>query len=247
MGIMSQQCLKEVVTIKFNPVSSQKLHVQIYHQILSEIQSGSFKIGDKLPSERELCAQFGVSRATIRQALSALELTGIIYSRQGEGVFVNSTQVSIESTQSENLLESVSPEDIIEARMNIEPLIVKFAALRATTEDIKNLSSTIKKMEEETKAGIYVPETDEQLHNEIAKASHNDLYINFMASISNAMKQQELWKFIRDRTVTRPDYREVNFNEHRALIKAIEEHDEEKAVKLMTEHMQNLYERYWKD
>lgn len=247
MNIMSKQCLKEVVTIKFNPVSSKKLHVQIYNQILSEIQSGSFQIGDKLPSERELCTQFGVSRATIRQALSALELTGIIYSRQGEGVFVKSTQIAVENSQSQTLLETVSPEDILDARMNIEPLIVKFAALRATAEDIENLSATIKQMEEETKAGVYVPETDEKLHNEIARASHNDLFINFMSSISNAMRQQEMWKFIRDRTVTRPDYREVNFNEHKSLIKAIEEHNVEEAVKLMTEHMQNLYERYWKE
>ncbi|MEH7546856.1 GntR family transcriptional regulator, partial [Neobacillus vireti] len=60
------------------------LYMQIYNQILSEIQSGAFKIGDKLPAERELCEMFGVSRAPIRQALSALELNGIIYSRQGE-------------------------------------------------------------------------------------------------------------------------------------------------------------------
>ena len=51
-----------------------------------------------------------------------------------------------------------------------------------------------------------------------------------MAAISNAMKQQEMWKFIRDRTVTRPDYRDVNFNEHKLLIKAIEEHNEIEAV-----------------
>lgn len=49
--------------MKFNPVSNKKLYIQIYNQILSEIQLGSFKVGDKLPSERELCEQFGVSRA----------------------------------------------------------------------------------------------------------------------------------------------------------------------------------------
>ena len=102
-------------------------------------------------------------------------------------------------------------------------------------------------MEEETKSGIYVPDTDEALHKGIAKASHNDLFIKIMAAISNAMKQQEMWKLIRDRTFTRPDYRDVNFEEHKMLIKAIEEHDELKAVELMTTHMQNLYDRYWKD
>ncbi|MEH7546855.1 FadR/GntR family transcriptional regulator, partial [Neobacillus vireti] len=117
----------------------------------------------------------------------------------------------------------------------------------ATDEDIEELRSTIKQMEDETRAGVYVPETDEKLHCGIAKASHNDLFINIMAAIINAMKQQEMWKFIRDRTVTRPDYRDVNFREHQLLIKAIEDRNEEEAVKIMTNHMQNLYDRYWKD
>lgn len=236
-----------MVIINFNPVSNEKLYVQIYNQILSEIQSGSLKIGDKLPSERELCEQFGVSRAPIRQALSALELNGFIYSRQGEGVYVKNNQNSFNHSQSVNFFHSISPEDIVEVRMNIEPIIVKYAAQRATVEDIEDLRSTIIKMEEETKAGVYVPETDEKLHNGIAKASHNDLFINIMSDISNAMKQQKMWKFIRDRTVTRPDYREVNFKEHQQLIKAIENHDEKEAVEIMTNHMQSLYDRYWKD
>jgi len=235
-----------VIKISFNRVSSEKLYIQIYNQILSEIQSGSFNIGDKLPAERELCEQFGVSRAPIRQALSALELNGIIYSRQGEGVYVKNTQI-LNHSDSAFILDSTSPEDIVEARMNIEPVIIKYAALRATDEDIEELRSTIQKMEEETKSGIYVPDTDEALHKGIAKASHNDLFIKIMAAISNAMKQQEMWKLIRDRTFTRPDYRDVNFEEHKMLIKAIEEHDELKAVELMTTHMQNLYDRYWKD
>ncbi|MGM7719848.1 FadR/GntR family transcriptional regulator [Metabacillus sp. Hm71] len=235
-----------MINISFNRVSSEKLYIQIYNQILSEIQSGSFNIGDKLPAERELCEQFGVSRAPVRQALSALELNGFIYSRQGEGVYVKNTQLT-NNSESSFMFDSTSPEDIVEARMNIEPLIVKYAALRATDQDIADLRSTIKKMEEETNAGIYVPETDEELHNGIAKASHNDLFIKIMSAISNAMKQQEMWKFIRDRTVTRPDYREVNFKEHKMLIQAIEQHNEKEAVELMTSHMQNLYDRYWKD
>lgn len=233
-----------MIFIKFNPVSNKKLYIQIYNQILSEIQLGSFKVGDKLPSERELCEQFGVSRAPVRQALSALEMNGVIYSRQGEGVFVKNTTITTEGTLS---MKSASPEDIVEARMHIEPLIIHFAALRATDQEIEELKQTIKKMEEETRSGVYVPETDEQLHMGIARASHNDLFVTFMSSITNAMKQQEMWRFIRDRTVTRSDYREINFQEHKMIIKALEERNSSEAVTRMTDHMQNLYDRYWKN
>ncbi|MFB5677703.1 FadR/GntR family transcriptional regulator [Paenibacillus terreus] len=236
-----------MIPIQFNRVSSNKLYIQIYDQILSQIQTGAFAIGDKLPTERELCAQFGVSRAPIRQALSALEMKGYIYSRQGEGVYVKSTQVPAESQPGETFLDSISPEDIVEARMNIEPLIARYAAERATDEDIEALRTTIKRMEQETEKGSYVPETDERLHMEIARASHNDLFIQFMTVITQAMKQQEMWKFIRDRTVTRPDYRDTNFSEHEQIIHAIENHQDEAAARLMTTHMQNLYDRYWKD
>ncbi|WP_254241486.1 FadR/GntR family transcriptional regulator, partial [Bacillus safensis] len=232
-----------VIFMKFNPVSNKKLYIQIYNQILSEIQLGSFKVGDKLPSERELCEQFGVSRAPVRQALSALEMNGVIYSRQGEGVFVKNTTITTEGTLS---MKSASPEDIVEARMHIEPLIIHFAALRATDQEIEELKKTIKKMEEETRSGVYVPETDEQLHMGIARASHNDLFVTFMSSITNAMKQQEMWRFIRDRTVTRSDYREINFQEHKMIIEALEERNASEAVTRMTDHMQNLYNRYWK-
>ncbi|AFC30190.1 transcriptional regulator [Paenibacillus mucilaginosus 3016] len=238
--------LKEGVLIQFNRVSSNKLYIQIYNQILSQIESGAFQIGDKLPTEKELCAQFGVSRAPVRQALSALEMNGYIYSRQGEGVYVKQNQQPAENSQA-SILEKVSPEDIVEARMNMEPIIAKYAAARATEEDIEALRRTILQMEEETKSGIYSPETDERLHIEIAKASHNDLFIQFMSVIANAMKQQEMWTFIRDRTVTRPDYRDTNFAEHKKIIQAIENRDEQEAMRIMAFHMTNLYDRYWKD
>lgn len=235
-----------MVIINFNPVSSKKLYMQIYQQILSQIESGTFKVGDKLPAERELCEQFGVSRAPIRQALSALELNGFIYSRQGEGVYVKSNQSLASSSQDPISFDSVSPEEIVEVRMNIEPLMIKFAVQRATDEEIAVLRATIDKMEQETKSGVYVPETDEALHYNIAKASHNELFINIMSAIINAMKKQEMWQFIRDRTVTRPDYLEVNLNEHKQIIEAIEKRDEKKATDIMSKHMQNLYDRYWK-
>lgn len=236
----------EVINMTFNPVTSKKLYLQIYNQILSQIQLGVFKVGDKLPPERELCAQFDVSRAPIRQALSALELNGIIYSRQGEGVYVKSAYPVSESPTSRAVLESVTPEEIVEARMMIEPLIAKFAAERATKEEIKEIKKIEKKFEEEAKEGQYNPDTDAQLHSEIARASHNDLFIKFTNDIIDAMRQQEMWKFIRDRSVINQDW-DVNVKEHKEIINSIQNGKGEEAMEEMTKHMNNLYDRYWKE
>lgn len=239
--------MKRVFPIQFNPVTSKKLYIQIYNQLHKSILSGAFKVGDKLPTERELCEQFGVSRAPVRQALSALELNGFIYSRQGEGVYVKSNRPQSNNLKSDLVLESVSPEDIVEARMNIEPLIIKFACERVTEEDIKELHALIKKMEAETKAGIYVPENDEAFHFAIAKASHNEIFIKIMKDIIYSIKHQKLWQFIRERIGTKQDYRNFNFQEHQLIFKAIEEHNQEEAVRLMTLHLQNLYDQYWRE
>lgn len=236
-----------MIDISFTPVSSKKLYLQIYNQILSEIKSGSFKVGDKLPTERELCAQFQVSRAPIRQALSALELNGIIYSRQGEGVYVKSVQSLNEDSKSEALVEGASPEDIVEVRMSIEPYVAKYAAMRATDEDIKKIDLTLSKMEKETAKGIFLSETDDELHKDIARASHNDLFIKFMMDISISKQQQGLWKFIQDKTFNRPEYRDANFSEHKSIIESIRDHNAKEAMKRMNNHMKNLYDRYWKE
>ncbi|HEY8891197.1 MAG TPA: FadR/GntR family transcriptional regulator [Clostridium sp.] len=231
----------------FNPVSNKKLYLQIYNQILSQIQLGTFKIGDKLPPERELCEQFNVSRAPIRQALSALELNGFIYSRQGEGVYVLSIHSTTENLKSTSVLESVTPEEIVEARMTIEPFIAKLAAERATAEEVENICMVEKEFEEEAIAGIYNPKTDVKLHTEIAKACHNDLFIKFTNDIIEAMKEQEMWTFIQTRTFNKPDYRDVNVKEHKSIVRAIESHNGEEAMEVMTKHMNNLYNRYWKE
>jgi GntR family transcriptional regulator, transcriptional repressor for pyruvate dehydrogenase complex len=236
----------EVINMSFNPVSSKKLYLQIYTQILSQIQLGVFKEGDKLPPERELCEQFNVSRAPIRQALSALELNGYIYSRQGEGVYVKSAYPVSENPASNAVLESVTPEEIVEARMMIEPLIAKFAAERATKEEIKGIKKIEKKFEEEAKNGQYNPDTDALLHSEIARASHNDLFIKFTNDIIDAMRQQEMWKFIRDRSVINQDW-DVNVKEHKEIINSIQNGKGEEAMEEMTKHMNNLYDRYWKE
>lgn len=230
----------------FNRVSSNKLYIQIYEQILHEIEIGTFKIDDKLPSEKFLCEQFGVSRAPVRQAISALELNGFVLSKQGEGAYVKKTPNDVKDNDLSNILNSISPEEIIESRMEIEPIIAKYAAQRATTEDIEKLNKVISKMEVETNDGIYNPVTDDEFHQTIARATKNDLLIKFIQNISDSMSHQKMWQFLRDRTVTRSDYRDINFEEHKQIIKAIEVHDDEKAFELMALHMNNLFNRYWK-
>ena len=76
----------------FSPVSSNKLYIQIHNQIRDAILNGTFQPGDKLPSEKELCQMFNVSRVPVREALCALELSGMVDSVQGGGVYVRALE-----------------------------------------------------------------------------------------------------------------------------------------------------------
>ena len=95
----------------FSPVASNKLYIQIYNQLHDAIISGRFQVGDKLPSEKELCQAFNVSRVPVREALCALELNGLVDSIQGGGVYVKAQQTQ------EELPQIVEPQEIIRARM----------------------------------------------------------------------------------------------------------------------------------
>lgn len=81
----------------FKPVSSNKLYIQIYHQIYGAIMDGTYQVGDKLPSEKEFCAMFNVSRVPVREALCALELNGLVDSMQGVGVYVKERPAQIDA------------------------------------------------------------------------------------------------------------------------------------------------------
>ena len=90
----------------FKPVTSNKLYIQIYHQIYAAIMDGTYKVGDKLPSEKEFCAMFNVSRVPVREALCALELNGLVDSMQGVGVYVKQRPAVIDGALFRKLTEA---------------------------------------------------------------------------------------------------------------------------------------------
>ena len=96
----------------FSPVTSNKLYMQIFHQLRDAIMAGTFQVGDKLPSEKELCEMFGVSRVPVREALCALELNGLVESNQGQGVFVKEIH-----SVTNDWINEIDPQDIIQTRM----------------------------------------------------------------------------------------------------------------------------------
>ena len=136
----------------FNSISNKKVYEQVIEQIQKNIMDGTFKKGDKLPSERELSEKMAVSRTSIREALRVLETMGVVESRQGEGNFICS---NIEKSLLQPLsmmfkLNNGSWSDIFELRNILEIECARLCSLRATDLDCRELESIVHDMEKET-------------------------------------------------------------------------------------------------
>ena len=129
----------------FSPVMSNKLYIQIHNQIRDAILNGTFKPGDKLPSEKELCQMFNVSRVPVREALCALELNGMVDSVQGGGVYVRE-----QPSAGHVLSQAIEPQEIIRARMVLEPDIAREAALHLDEENRKKAQELKEILEKKT-------------------------------------------------------------------------------------------------
>lgn len=224
--------------MQLSPVSSNKLYVQIYNQLVEAIRSGMFKVGEKLPSEKELCQTFNVSRVPVREALCALELNGLVDSMQGVGVYVKKTSTTIPDAPG-----NIEPQDIIAARLSIEPDIAKAAAKNITDTGREEMRRIIDRFRENADANIDTADIDKEFHLCVARASANYMYLQMMEVVFKAM-DTEMWTLICSRTVGTKYFRQ-NYEEHRVIGDMIMSGNAEGAYICMKEHMENLVERYW--
>ena len=223
----------------FMPVSSTKLYIQIYNQLHDAILSGQYKVGDKLPSEKDLCAMFHVSRVPVREALCALELNGLIDSMQGAGYYVKEP-----TSYANDSISAVEPQEIIRARMVLEPDIAREAALHIDDTSRAELSGIITRLREEAASDVYSTATDKEFHLFLARTSGSTLYAMIMDMVFQAMAHK-IWELILSRTVSTKKYRDLNYSEHIHIAQAVYDGRADDAHAFMKEHMEKLYERYW--
>ena len=220
----------------FVPVSVARISVGIANQIRTAILDGKLKPGDRLPNERQLAEQFGVSRVTVRDALRALETSGLIEVRVGAtgGAFVTapSTEVVGEGISNMLVLSNVDPDEIAEARLIMEVGTVTLAAERADEDDIAALREVCEESERAFAAGEYDTELSRTFHSALAHAAHNRAVELVAATFAGPLSMQA----VRDREPLEWSH-ERTIAEHRALVDAIAARDTERARRVMTEHL----------
>jgi DNA-binding FadR family transcriptional regulator len=220
------------------------LRIREIVECLSErIRSGEIVVDGKLLPERELSALIGVNRPALRQALAVLEVLGITEVHPRDGIYIKDKNRNCEDGVA---LFSIWPADVIpqvfELRTILEPYAAKFAALRRDSEDIKRLYETHENMtnlananEEETY--LLFLRWNRIFHELIVKASKNKIleqtYLTNLAAYERAMTYMEQ----KDRKSRNHKWPVLTIKEHREIIDAIENRNEESAFDLMKNHI----------
>ena len=226
----------------FTPIKNEKMHVQVAEQIKMLIHHEKLKVGERLPSERELCKIFGVSRSTIREALTSLEILGYIEMRAGRGTYVNNiNRFDNENTLVDQLEGSASPTEIFEARILIEPRLSGLAAQRAKKEDLEEIERVVASAKQLSPSDIdEFEELDRKFHLLIAKAANNEVLYRFEESINNE-RMSKLWGNLKVKSMQKKGRVDRYRTEHEEILKAIRERNPALAEKLTLKHLLEIH------
>lgn len=170
------------------PARKQKLSETIYAHILTQITTGQYSAGDKLPSEAELSMAFQVSRPIVREALSRLATDGLIYSRRGIGSFV-ATKPSNRLTDFADAFDLSNFIRSYEPRMVLEAEAARLAAMRRTRSHIDELSASVDALDKAISRGELGQQEDIAFHDIIARASGNEYFMQLLEEIRRPMQE----------------------------------------------------------
>ena len=234
-----------VTEAAWQPVRKVRTHEQVLAQIEQKILDGELRVGERLPSERELAEALGVSRASIREALRALEVMGIIESHIGSGPESGSFVSGRSNEALGNLLRlhmalaQISLADLLDIRCQLEQINARRAAVRRTDEDLLHLESLIHSMRAPDLSYEEFNELDTEFHVNIARASKNALASDLMQMLRDAVRHKMTaafagladWRAAADKLIA----------EHEELLRAMRDSDPELAAEIAAGHIEKFY------
>ncbi|MFC5467553.1 FadR/GntR family transcriptional regulator [Cohnella suwonensis] len=216
---------------------------EIKDQLARMIMDGKLRVGDKLPSTREMSESFGVGRSTTREALSALKAMGLIEIRQGGGCRVlRNTPAELEVAMPELYSLRMNREtllELLEARQSLEVSNASVAAAKRTEADVAELASIVSQMELTIGFDLEGERTDVCFHRAVAKATRNSILARLFESIASQL-EESIRDVRRVELYANKAVAERLFLEHSAIYEAIRNRDAERAARSMREHLRHV-------
>jgi GntR family transcriptional repressor for pyruvate dehydrogenase complex len=226
----------------FTPVSLGRVSQVIVDQVRLLMHQGRIKPGDRLPSERDLCERFGVSRVTVREALRVLEAGGLVEIRVGArgGAFVTTPSSARVGEGLADLLKlsPLNAAEVTEARMVFELGIVPIVVERATTDDIVALKEICERQKTALKDASYSMTLSAEFHVRVAACTHNAAIEMLVQSFHGPLLMS-----LREAQTVAPLMGHRGSTEHREFVDAVERRDIAAATATMRDHLQRTADR----
>lgn len=216
--------------------------VLVANELMKAIRSGAYRVGDKLPAERTLAKLTGVSRAAVREALSALHVIGVVESYVGDGTYLRSHLGQADADHALGLLEEEGNlEAWLEAREVVESAVARLAVDRADDRDVARLDDILAQMV----AAIDRFDVDDYLqadllfHTALVAASHNET-LDRTASALLASMQRQLWKTLKRTYYTQQHLLAESHKCHGRIVAALRRRDDKEMTRAMRAHFRFL-------
>lgn len=218
------------VADQLRPVTRPRLYEVIVEQLCAYIADNEMAAGDRLPAERELAAKLGVSRASLSQALVALEVQGALSVRHGDGAIL------VRRPTEERAINALREHadrlpDIIEAREALEVKLAALAAERRSEEEMAAIDSALATMESEIAGGDRGVMGDELFHEAITAAAHSSLLAKLMHEISELIRETRI------ESLSQADRPRASLEGHRRIAAAVRKQDAQAAANAMAAHI----------
>jgi GntR family transcriptional regulator, transcriptional repressor for pyruvate dehydrogenase complex len=215
------------------PVARRRLYEEVAGRLRDYVRSGGLRAGDRLPAERELADRLGVSRTSVRQAIVALEVQGLIEVRHGDGTYLLRDRLEAEPLQAMIARKRLLPH-VLDARDAVETKLAELAAVRRQQPDLRALDDAIAAMRVAVAAGELGSAENQRFHNAVTAAARSPLLAEFMAGISAAVAES------RNESLRQPGRPPQSLRQHEAIAAAIRAGDPAAAAAAMHRHMENV-------
>lgn len=224
-------------------IHPQRMYEQIAGELTRLIRERDFRPGDRLPPERELAQQLGVSRPSVREAMIALETAGVVEVRTGSGTYVRS--VVHEAFTLPWAKQDAGPgvREQFEARKLIEPELAALAASSITTDEMDALRETVDRAEARFAEGEPAEDDDYLFHTLLADSSRNTVLAGLVRHLWD-LRKHEMWRTVRSRVVL-PAHRTQVIADRRAIVAALRRRDGAAARLVMKRYMRAAEKRYF--
>lgn len=223
-------------------VRKKRAHEDIVKQVRSLIEKGELGYGEKLPPERKLSEIFKVSRATVREAISSLEMLKLVRRRQGDGTYLMAGrgEAVVQPLAGSLVQEKNDLIDIFSLRKLIEPEVAMLASENAKLADVRHLKKILREQEREVNRGRNPVRTDSEFHQALARTAKNRIFERLLMAVMDLLKKT------REQYLQTEERKQSSLGGHREILAAIQTGDGRKAREAMRRHLENVEQTLFK-